>query len=165
MLSTSYTLSLHRSQAHQSQSPSLALLRALAYTVPSSFTSGWFLFATWAAGRPVHLSPCPSFPQQHLWLILTLPQGQAPPVVCISLHSRGPPGACCSLDPPCVCAKSLLSCSTLCDPIDCSPPGSSVCGILQARILEWVAISFSRGSSQPRDRTWVCCIAGRCFIL
>ena len=43
------------------------------------------------------------------------------------------------------------SCLTLCDPMDCSPPGSSVHGILQARILEWVAISFSRGSSQPRD--------------
>ena len=44
------------------------------------------------------------------------------------------------------------SCPTLCDPMDYSPPGSSVRGILQARILEWVAISFSRGSSQPRDR-------------
>ena len=43
------------------------------------------------------------------------------------------------------------SCVTLCDPIDCSPPGSSVHGILQARMLEWVAISFSRGSSRPRD--------------
>ena len=43
------------------------------------------------------------------------------------------------------------SCLTLCDPVDCSPPGSSVRGILQARILEWVAISFSRGSSQPRS--------------
>ena len=40
---------------------------------------------------------------------------------------------------------------TLCNPVDCSPPGSSVHGILQARILEWVAVSFSRGSSQPRD--------------
>ena len=47
------------------------------------------------------------------------------------------------------------SCLTLCDPVDCSPPGSSVHGILQARILEWVAISFSRGSSRPRDRTQV----------
>ena len=45
------------------------------------------------------------------------------------------------------------SCPTLCDPTYCSPPGSSVHGILQARILEWVAISFSRGSSQPRDQT------------
>ena len=47
------------------------------------------------------------------------------------------------------------SCLTLCDPTDCSPPGSSVPGILQARILEWVAFPFSKGSSQPRDRTWV----------
>ena len=43
------------------------------------------------------------------------------------------------------------SCPTLCDPMDCSPPGSSIHGIFQARILEWVAILFSRGSSQPRD--------------
>ena len=50
-------------------------------------------------------------------------------------------------------------------PMDCSPPGSSVHGILQARILEWVAISFSRGSSQPRDWTQVSRIASRCFNL
>ena len=56
-------------------------------------------------------------------------------------------------------------CPTLCDTVDCSPPGSSVHRILQARILEWVAISFSRGSSRPRDRTQVSCIAGRCFNL
>ena len=52
----------------------------------------------------------------------------------------------------------MLSCSimsNLCNPMDCSPPGSSVCGISQARILEWVAIPFSRGSSPPRDRTYV----------
>ena len=48
----------------------------------------------------------------------------------------------------CVCAQSCL---TLCNPMDCSPPGSSVHGIFQARILEWVAISSSRGSSQPRN--------------
>ena len=52
-----------------------------------------------------------------------------------------------------------------CDPLDCSPPGSSVLGILQARILEWVAISFSRGSSQPKDQTQVCSIAGRFFTI
>ena len=57
------------------------------------------------------------------------------------------------------------SCPTLCDPMNCSPPGSSVHGIFQARILEWVAISFFRGSSQPRDQTQVSCIAGRCFNL
>ena len=57
------------------------------------------------------------------------------------------------------------SCPTLCDPMDCSPPGSSVHGILQARVLEWGAIAFSRGSSQPRDRTQVSHIAGRRFNL
>ena len=55
------------------------------------------------------------------------------------------------------------SCPTLCNPMDCSSPGFSVHGILQARILEWVAISFSRGSSRPRDQTQVFCIAGRRF--
>ena len=61
-------------------------------------------------------------------------------------------------------AQSLQSCSTLCNPMDCSPPGSSVHGILLTRILEWVAIPFSRGFSWPRDRTPVSsCIAGRFF--
>ena len=50
-------------------------------------------------------------------------------------------------------AQSLQSCPTLHDPVDCSPPGSSIHGILQARILERVAISFSRGSSQPKNCT------------
>ena len=52
-------------------------------------------------------------------------------------------------------AKLPLLYLTLCDPMDCSPPGSSVHGILQARILEWVAMSSSKGSSQLRDRSWV----------
>ena len=56
-------------------------------------------------------------------------------------------------------------CPTLCNPVGCSPPGSSVHGILQARILECVAISFSRGSSRPRDWTQVSCIGGRHFNL
>ena len=55
------------------------------------------------------------------------------------------------------------SCPTLCDPMDCSPLVSSVHRILQARILEWVAIPFSRRSSQPRDWTQVSSIAGRSF--
>ena len=50
-------------------------------------------------------------------------------------------------------------------PYDCTPPGSSVHGIFQARILEWVAISFSRGSFQPRNQSQVSCIAGRFFTL
>ena len=55
------------------------------------------------------------------------------------------------------------SCLTLCNSMDCSPPGSSVHGILQARILEWVAFPFSRGSSQPRYRTQASPIASRFF--
>ena len=52
---------------------------------------------------------------------------------------------------------------TLCNPVDCSPPGSSVCGIFQSRTLEWFAIPFSRGSSPPRDRTQISYITGRFF--
>ena len=57
------------------------------------------------------------------------------------------------------------SCATLYSPIDCIQPGSSVHGILQARILEWIATPFSRGPSQPRDRNWVPYIAGRFFTV
>ena len=64
-----------------------------------------------------------------------------------------------------LCAKLLESCLTLCDPVDCSLPGSSAHEILQARILEWIAISFSRESSQPRDRTQVSRTGGRRFNL
>ena len=53
----------------------------------------------------------------------------------------------------------------VCNPMDCSLPGSSIHGIFQARVLEWVAISFSRGSSRPRDWTQVSRIAGRCFTV
>ena len=56
--------------------------------------------------------------------------------------------------------KVAQSCLTFCDPMDCSIPGFSVLRILQARILEWVAIPFSRGSSQPRDQTQVSCTEG-----
>ena len=59
----------------------------------------------------------------------------------------------------------LQSCLTLHHPMGCSPPGSSVHGIFQARILEWFAIHFSRGSSGPRDWTQVSCIAGRFFTV
>ena len=66
-----------------------------------------------------------------------------------------------------VVAESIRACSvvlwclTLCDPMDCSPPGSSVHGILQARILERIAILFSRGSSRPRDQTSIISCIGR----
>ena len=58
---------------------------------------------------------------------------------------------------------TVQSCPLLFDPMDCSLPGSSVHGMLQVRILGWLAISFSRESSQTRDQTWVSCIAGRFF--
>ena len=63
--------------------------------------------------------------------------------------------------------KALVtqSCRTLCEPTDCSLPGCSIQGIFQARILEWVAISFSRGSPRPRDQTQVSCIASRLFTI
>ena len=62
-------------------------------------------------------------------------------------------------------AKSPQLCLTVCNPMDCSPPGSSVLGILQARILQWVAMPSSRESSQPRDRIHISyfCI-GRQFL-
>ena len=60
----------------------------------------------------------------------------------------------------CTCAQLLQSCPTLCSSMDCSPPCSLGCGILQARILECVAVPCSRGSSQPRDWTQVSYIGG-----
>ena len=83
----------------------------------------------------------------------------------------------------CLCAKYMLyqqpeqrpttdvkvlatkSCPMLYDLMDCSPPGFSVHGLLKARILDWVAFPCSRGASQPRDGTWVSCIAGRVFTI
>ena len=59
----------------------------------------------------------------------------------------------------CSCVRAQ-SCPTLLNPMDCSPPSSSVHGIFQARVLEWVAISLSRGSSRPRDQTRVSCFPG-----
>ena len=64
-----------------------------------------------------------------------------------------------------VCVLVAQLCPFLCDPIDCSLSGSSVRGILQARILEWVAVPFSRESSPPRNRSRVSLIAGRFFTV
>ena len=67
--------------------------------------------------------------------------------------------------PPHKESEVVQSSPTLCNPRDCSLPGFSVCGIFQARVLEWVAISFSRGSSWPRDWTQVSCIVGSFFTI
>ena len=64
-----------------------------------------------------------------------------------------------------VAAVLALSCLTLCDPTDCSLPGCSVPGILQARILEWVAIPFSRGYFQDRNQSRVSLTEGRLFTI
>ena len=64
-----------------------------------------------------------------------------------------------------LCVLVTQSCMTLCNHMDCSPPGSSIYGILQVRIVEWVAIPFSRGSSWSSDRTWVSCIVGWFFTI
>ena len=74
-------------------------------------------------------------------------------------------GLCLSLYPYGHKMVVALLCLTLSDSMDCSPPGSSVRGILQVRILEWVAIPLSRRSSWPRDHTQVSHIAGRFFIV
>ena len=62
-------------------------------------------------------------------------------------------------------AECMLSHVRLCDPMDCNLPGSSIHGILQARVLGWVAICFSRGSSWSRDWTWISCFMGRLFMV
>ena len=64
-----------------------------------------------------------------------------------------------------VLSELSQSCPTLCDPMDCSLSGSSVHGIFPARVLEWIAISFSRGPSRPRNQTWVSCIADGCYTM
>ena len=81
----------------------------------------------------------------------------------IAIINYGLYSLCCTIY-CCCCCLVTNSCPTLCDPMDCLP-GLSVHGIFQARILEWVAISFSRGSSWPRDRTQVSSIGSRFFIV
>ena len=94
-----------------------------------------------------------------------LTQGLNPHLLCLALASRF-----FTLVPrrkPLSSSASEVaqSCPTLCNPMNCSLSGSSIHGIFQARVLEWVAISFSRGSSRPRDRTQVSRIAGRRFTI
>ena len=90
----------------------------------------------------------------HPAVITLLPLPMVNPEETLRIQDYRPLGSCAVL------SLVIQSCPTLCDPMNCSLLGSSVCGILQARILEWVSVPFSRGSSQPRDRTQVSCIAG-----
>ena len=84
--------------------------------------------------------------------------------LCLHLHCGLHVGSS-SLWIPWVCVLDAQSCLILCDPMDCSLPASSVHGILQARILEWIAIPFFRGSSWSRDQTQISCIAGKFFTI
>ena len=113
------------------------------------------------AWEPPSCTPSPGFAEQHLGCYKDVGGGPTPasgPKQGISLQG----GEDATLGGECAeglcCAKSLQLCPTLWDPKDCSLPGSSVHGILQARELEWAVISFSRGSSQPRD--WTALVGG-----
>jgi len=94
----------------------------------------------------------PEFPWQESLLLSFLPSNLYFPILWLDPSSSDH-----SLD--LIHSFCAQPCPTLCDPMDCSPPGSSVHGILQARTLEWVAISSSRGSSQPREQTQVSCVS------
>ena len=110
--------------------------------------------------------PGPEAPAHHCWPVFHRSSPHAPPNCTLSPSPRPAPSL---LLPVSLCLPRrhlqsvcpvAQSCPALCDPMDCSPPGSSVHGILQARVLEWAAVPFSRGSSRPRDRTRVSYIAG-----
>ena len=114
---------------------------ALGRRLKSCGTQAWLLCRTWDLLRS---GTEPMSPTLAGGFLITEPPGKPKPALKV---------------------KVTRSCPIFCGPMDCSPPGSSVRGILQTRILEWVAISFSRGSSQPRSQTQVSCIAGRFFTI
>ena len=91
------------------------------------------------------------------------PKSPAPPTLAGWFFTTAPPGK--PFYSKVKWSEVTQSRPTLCDPMDCSPPGSSIHGIFQAIVLEWIAISFSIGSSRPRDGTQVSCIVDRCFTV
>ena len=125
---------------------------------------------SWTVTRQAPLSV--RFPRQEYWSGLPFPSPGDLPNPGIELMSPALAGRVFTTEPPGSPIQNMKvkvlvaqSCLTLCDPMDYSLPGSSVHGILRARILEKVAILFSRESSQRRDQTQVSCIAGRFFPL
>ena len=121
--------------------------------------------------RPEYWSGLPCPPPGDLPNPETDPVSMALQSDSLPLSHQGSPSVCVCV---CVCVcvyvhvRACVSCSVVSNsfrPTDYSPPGSFVHGISQARILEWVAISFSRRSSWPRDWTWVSCIADRLFTI
>ena len=115
---------------HSSPSrPSVSWARMVkSWPQSEAIASNFSLCSLFLLPHPQHLQPCPSKPQ--IWSCLTY---------------------------ACMCAKSLQSYPTLCDPMDCGPPGSSVHGDSPARLLEWVVMPSCRGSSPSRDQTQVSC--------
>ena len=126
---------------HQNQIPGklVQALPWLAHLVHGPSPGTWPR-SRYTAPLPLH-GPLPATRLPSRYTVLLLPH-QPPP-----LNRTSPPSSLVVKPTPStpVHAKLLQSCPALCDPVDCSPPGSSVHGILQARILEWVAIPFSRG--------------------
>ena len=95
-----------------------------------------------------------------------LPDPGSNPVSCVSLHWQADSLLLSHLGSPIRALSEVAQlCPTLCDPMDCTLPGSSVHGIFQAIVLEWIAISFPKGSSQPRDQTCVSRIINRRFTV
>ena len=143
-----------------------SLLKMIVIKVEKGSTSGPLLnlsFLGWWWESSRSLCPPPRWPPSFLPAPLTSPSQAS--------DSQGPSFPQSSVRPtrsPRMKVLVAQSCLTLWDPTDCNPPGSSVHWILQARILEWVAMPFSKGPFQPRDQilvTWVSCIAGRFFTV
>ena len=114
-------------------------------------------FQTWLPARNLYRDQT----LESTWILAPSSSPPKPPSLPSSLFFPLPP----AILSACACSIAQW-CLTLCDPMECSPPGLSVHGILQARILEWVVMPSSRESSPPRDRTQVSCIfciAGRFF--
>ena len=135
------------------------------------FSRVWLFMTLWTVACLSLLSMGCS--RQEFWSGLPCPPPgdlSDPEIKPLSLMSPALQAGSLPLAPPGKLSKNYLlpfapSCPTLCDPMDSSLPGSTIHGIFQARILEWAAISFSRVSSQPRDRTWVSSIADRRFTV
>ena len=132
------------------------------------------LFATsWTVAYQA--PPSVGFSRQEYWSGLPFPSpGDLPnpgieprsPALQVDALPSEPPGKTKTYASVCVFVHQLCRVSTtLCDPMDCSLPGSLVHGIFQARVLEWIAVSFSSRSSRPRDRTQVSRIVDRCFTI
>ena len=112
-----------------------------------SLSHVWLFVTPWTAAYQA--PPSMGFSRQEFWSGVPLPS----PNVCVTCPFSGLPQTVIIASYLPLCELVTQSCLTLRDPIDCSPPGSSVHGILQARTLEWAAIPFSEGPSQPRDQT------------